>query len=105
MLATSRASAVFSQISFELHGGFSWQSGVLPVKPAIMPQYSFGASHPRGQRESGCYAQLKHRHPLSIAHKITWGLFVHCNKEFERTLVICYQARLGSLVYSPKTPG
>ena len=37
-------------------------------------------------------AQLKHRHPLSTAHKVTWGLFVQSNKEFERTLVIGYQA-------------
>ena len=73
------------------HGGFCLQSGILSINPAITPQQSLGASHPRGQRESCCYAQLKHRHPLSTAHKVTWGLFVSNTKEFERTLVTGYR--------------
>ena len=72
-------------------GASAGKSGVLPVKPAIMPQYSLGASHPRGQRESGCYAQLKHRHPMSTAHHVTCGLLVSNTKEFERTLVAGYR--------------
>ena len=49
--------------------------------------------HTQGAKESFvATTQLKHRHPLSTTHKVTWGLFVQSNKEFERTLVIGYQA-------------
>ena len=44
-----------------------------------------------GAKESVAKEQLKHRHPLSTAHKVTWGLFVSNTKEFERTLVTGYR--------------
>ena len=54
-------------------------------------------------KESVAKQQLKHRHLLSIAQNVTWGFFaVETNKE--STLVMGYQARLGSQVYAPKTP-
>ena len=59
---------------------------VLSIKPAIMPQQSLGDSHPRGQRESCCYAQLKHRHPLSKAHKVTWGSLCKVTKSLKGPL-------------------
>ena len=55
-------------------------------------------------KESVAPAQLKYRHPPSTTQILLGGSLL-LKEQRVYTLVIGYQARLGSQVYSPKTPG
>ena len=57
-----------------------------------------------GAKESIATAQLKHRHPPSTTQMLLGGSLL-LKEQRACTLAIGYQARLGSQVYSPKTPG
>ena len=94
---------------FWSHGGFCFiqQSYDYPLIRLIGHKKNLGAFTQvnRDQRESVAKAQLKHRRSLSTTQKYCLG--APCSKEQRVfiTLVIGLKARLGSQVYSPKTPG